>query len=325
MKVGLNFPERLDAHVREELEQLISALQADPITSLKINKGDLIYGSETGVWLPLADVAAGSYLRSGGIGAVPLWSTVTLPNTAAQGDLLYGSATNVLTALAKDANATRSLTNTGASNAPAWAQVVLTSGVSGTLPVANGGTGVATVATDNLLTGNGTSALTAESTLTYNGTTLTLGSGQIAFPATQNASAGANTLDDYEEGTVTIGISFGGGTTGITYSTQSLEYVKIGKRITFSGRITLTSKGSSVGNAVVTGLPFTSDSTYLGYTYGGFHAAMLGIVGSVGGYITVSATTIQLTTGGPTDSANLIDTNFTNTSDFLLAGIYLAG
>ncbi len=58
----------------------------------------------------------------------------------AQGDLLYASATNTLAALAKDANSTRYLSNTGASNAPAWAQIGLTTGVTGILPGANGGT-----------------------------------------------------------------------------------------------------------------------------------------------------------------------------------------
>jgi hypothetical protein len=58
-----------------------------------------------------------------------------------QGNLLYGSAADTLALLAKDANATRYLSNTGASNNPAWAQVNLANGVTGTLPVANGGTG----------------------------------------------------------------------------------------------------------------------------------------------------------------------------------------
>ena len=58
------------------------------------------------------------------------------------GDILYASGANTPARLAKDANATRVLTNTGTSNVPAWAQVTLTSGVTGTLPVANGGTGI---------------------------------------------------------------------------------------------------------------------------------------------------------------------------------------
>ncbi len=54
-----------------------------------------------------------------------------------QGDLLYGSNTNVLSALAKNATATRYLSNTGTSNNPAWAQVDLSNGVTSNLPVAN--------------------------------------------------------------------------------------------------------------------------------------------------------------------------------------------
>jgi hypothetical protein len=57
----------------------------------------------------------------------------------AQGDLLYASTTTALSKLAKDATATRYLSNTGASNNPAWAQINLTNGVTGVLPLANGG------------------------------------------------------------------------------------------------------------------------------------------------------------------------------------------
>lgn len=75
---------------------------------------------------------------------------VTVPHggtglaTVAQGDILYGSATDTIAALAKDANAKRYLSNTGTSNNPAWAQVDLTNGVTGVLPIANGGTGGST-------------------------------------------------------------------------------------------------------------------------------------------------------------------------------------
>lgn len=55
----------------------------------------------------------------------------------AQGDLLYGSAVDTLSALAKNVTATRYLANTGTSNNPDWAQVNLTNGVTGNLPVGN--------------------------------------------------------------------------------------------------------------------------------------------------------------------------------------------
>lgn len=74
-------------------------------------------------------------------------------NNASQGDLLYGSAANTYSLLAKDTNATRYLSNTGTSNNPAWAQVNLTNGITGTLPIANGGTNgiTAAEARNNLL------------------------------------------------------------------------------------------------------------------------------------------------------------------------------
>lgn len=57
--------------------------------------------------------------------------------TYAQGDLIYATAAQVLARLPKDTNATRYLSNTGGSNAPAWAQVNLANGVTGLLPFAN--------------------------------------------------------------------------------------------------------------------------------------------------------------------------------------------
>ncbi len=64
-----------------------------------------------------------------------------------QGDVLYASNSTTLTVLAKNASATRYLSNTGASNNPAWAQITLTNGVTGSLPIANGGTAGTTAAT----------------------------------------------------------------------------------------------------------------------------------------------------------------------------------
>lgn len=66
----------------------------------------------------------------------------TVPTTT-QGDILYASGTNTLAALAKNASATRYLSNTGTSNNPAWAQVNAANGLTGVVPVANGGTGSA--------------------------------------------------------------------------------------------------------------------------------------------------------------------------------------
>jgi hypothetical protein len=87
----------------------------------------------------------------------------------------------------------------------------------------------------------------------------------ITFPATASASSDANTLDDYEEGTWTPGIKFGSGTTGITYSSPVTGfYIKIGRLVYAFTRMVFTSKGSSSGVAVITGLPFTADAPATG-------------------------------------------------------------
>lgn len=64
-----------------------------------------------------------------------------------QGDLIYASAASTLSKLAKDTNSTRYLSNQGTSNDPSWNQVNLTNGVTGALPIANGGSGVTALPT----------------------------------------------------------------------------------------------------------------------------------------------------------------------------------
>ena len=72
----------------------------------------------------------------------------------AVGDLLYASTTTALAKLA-DVATGNALISGGVSTAPAWGKVGLTTHVSGTLPVANGGTGVTTsTGTTNVVLSN---------------------------------------------------------------------------------------------------------------------------------------------------------------------------
>ena len=84
--------------------------------------------------------------------------------------------------------------------------------------------------------------------------------GQIKFPAAQNASADANTLDDYEEGSWTPNV---GGTA--TYSVQVGEYVKIGRLVTFNFRLTVTTLGTG-SNYQMFGLPFSASGSAINDT-----------------------------------------------------------
>jgi hypothetical protein len=88
--------------------------------------------------------------------------------------------------------------------------------------------------------------------------------GQIKFPAAQVASADANTLDDYEEGSWTpVGALVVPGT--ISSGTQVGRYSKIGNRVFFTGYLSII-KGTGTGNFTITGLPFTSENVASGYT-----------------------------------------------------------
>ena len=121
----------------------------------------------------------------------------------AQGDLMYGSAANTPARLAKDANATRSLTNTGSSNNPAWAQVALATGVSGTLPVANGGTGATSLTDKAVLISQDTGTDTVGAVaLTTSGQLIIGGSGG---PAAATITAGTNITVTNGANSITVG------------------------------------------------------------------------------------------------------------------------
>jgi len=133
------------------------------------------------------------------------------------------------------------------------------SNVTGTVAVANGGTGVITS------TGSGNNVLSTSPTLLTPIVTTTIGVGGvtpsasgagITFPATQSESTSANTLDDYEEGTWTPVLTFG--TTNQTITINLATYVKIGKSVTINMQITWAAKVSS-GRVFISGLPFAKE------------------------------------------------------------------
>lgn len=145
-------------------------------------------------------------------------------------------------------------------------------------------------------------------------------SGQIGFPATQNPSTNANTLDDYEEGTWTPTMTFNNSSTGVTYSLQTATYVKIGQQVWLTGRVTLTNNGTGVGIARIDNLPFPVNAFgAIGSmnTFAGMSAAT-----SIFPSADVSASTMSFFIPGATSSTGATDTNFTNTADFRFSIVY---
>ena len=151
-----------------------------------------------------------------------------------------------------------------------------------------------------------------------NGITLT--QGRITFPASQIASSDANTLDDYEEGTFTPGIAFGGNAVGVSYTTQTGTYTKIGNRYLIDIVITLSSKGSSTGAVTVTGLPDTVGA--LAPASVRLSALAAGLDAFHSGVFQVSTTTVplQYVLAGGTAITNLLDSDVSDTFQILISG-----
>jgi hypothetical protein len=136
-------------------------------------------------------------------------------------------------------------------------------------------------------------------------------------------TAAANALDDYEEGTWTMGISFGGGTTGITYSTRTGRYTKVGNMVTVVGYIEMSNKGTSFDAARVTGLPFTIGSGNTNYSSPSLRLNRITFANQYTGFGEPSNTTILLveqTEAGV--ETTLTDTNFANNSEVILTYTY---
>jgi hypothetical protein len=147
--------------------------------------------------------------------------------------------------------------------------------------------------------------------------------GQLAMPASQNASAGANVWDDYEEGMHTASASFGGASVGIT-GTFNGFYVKNARVVTGTHNIIFTSKGSSVGTLGIAGLPFTSMSGPTALANVGFAANMTGLTGALRAHVASNGTNINLVQSTATGDALLANTVFTNTSQVYPAFSYLS-
>ena len=142
-------------------------------------------------------------------------------------------------------------------------------------------------------------------------------------------TAAANALDDYEEGTWTANINFGsntGSSTGATYIQSTGNYVKIGNLVHVQCRVTLTNKGSSTGNANITGIPFSSNAggslpiVPLSCWYSIFTGVTRGQV--IIGRIDNNSAGIELRFLDGNNEAVLNDTHLTNSSTVAISGTY---
>lgn len=151
--------------------------------------------------------------------------------------------------------------------------------------------------------------------------------GQLKFPATANPSSDPNTLDDYEEGTWTPTMTFGGSSTGVTYGTQDGRYVKIGSMVWLGIRVTLTNNGSGTGQCVITSLPFTSlnaGAAALGCFMAEYWVGTTGVVGNLLAIIGSNSTSAGMRMSSGTNTVDVSDTVIGNTATVYLDGWYRA-
>jgi hypothetical protein len=154
----------------------------------------------------------------------------------------------------------------------------------------------------------------ATGTVVISGTTPSLNG--ITFPATQVASADANTLDDYEEGTWTSIMTAASGTITVNNGASKNTYTKVGRLVTLTVATEVSSVSSPSGRLAIGGFPFDLDNTTAG-SIGGGAIYNVGLTGDPGGFLTLiteSNTSMYMDvqegdgTNPATDAANHITT-----------------
>lgn len=190
--------------------------------------------------------------------------------------------------------------------------------IGGTLGV----TGVATfTAVPVFSAGIGTLTSPTIATPTITGLT-TLTGGQIGFPASQSASADANTLDDYEEGTWTPVIGGAGGTSGQTYTAQTGTYTKIGRFVHAHGYVALSAKGTITGNVEIQGLPFTAGNySAVPINWQALNVAKVYVVGRLENG-TTKVQMMGIAAAATTSETALVTADITNTTAFMFSVQY---
>jgi hypothetical protein len=169
--------------------------------------------------------ATGLPLSTGVTGTLPVANGGTGIASYAIGDLLYASASTTLSKLA-DVAIGNALISGGVTTAPSWGKIGLTTHVSGTLPVANGGTGQSSALTQYGVMYAASS--TAES-FTAAGTT-----GQVLIATT----GGAPSWGAVPSTAAVTSITFG--TTGLTPSSPTTG------AITVAGTLAVANGGTGV-------------------------------------------------------------------------------
>ena len=208
-----------------------------------------------------------------------------------------------------------------------------------TIGVVDGGTGLATVATSNILTGNGTSALSAESNLTFDGSTLTVAG---ALSATGNVSLDGGSFVFNETGADKDFRIEGDSEANLFFADASTDRIGIGTATPAAPLEVFVTPGNGVRITDPSGSVNASEATlgFYGSTDGGTRLGYFGYGGTSDSTMSISndqSASIIMATGGTsalfidssahtgigaassgeqfkvTDAANTTNINFSNT------------
>lgn len=131
-----------------------------------------------------------------------------------------------------------------------------------------------------------------------------------------------NTLNDYEEGTWTATLAFGGNSVGLTYSVRTGYYTKVGRIVTATLYVLLTDKGSSTGNITLSGLPYTALGSNA-YAAASLHLNLVSFSGFPQAYVITGSTFAYF--GQTADSGTftqLTNSNISNTTGIIFTVTY---
>lgn len=139
---------------------------------------------------------------------------------------------------------------------------------------------------------------------------------QVEYDGTQ-----FNILGTTKGLTFTPTVTLGGAAVGLTYTTQLGRYTKIGSRVFFNIEIVLSALGSSTGNVVINGLPFTATAhNFPCSMYANVVAAMTPLCGLVA---TGTATIVPYKFGTGTGNATgFTQADLGNSSQLFFNGHY---
>ena len=147
------------------------------------------------------------------------------------------------------------------------------------------------------------------------------GANEVSLNGMLNSGAWLDFDAFYSEGTWVPTVSFGGGSTGVTYNTQLGTYTRVGNTVHIQASITLNSVGIDTGGATIDGLPFPSYSANYA-TLSIWSLGMSGLTSNILGRVTNSGTKIDLYDSSATGSSYISNVNFTASSILRFSATY---